>query len=615
MLDFFYRHKGKYSKGQMAPIFILILVILIIMAMVTVNLNKAAFIKTESSNSADAGALAAGSAMASNFNAIAQANSQLETYYWEFYAVVSVSYSMALYFLIRAHTTAISAYGLGQQGMLTAAGAMAKAVEASSLACPDPCAAIKPAGEAAAEAAAASQQMSLALAQLAIASPNTVWLIRTSWAILISITGFSVAQLFFYGVIRNMAQKGRDNAVILGHKFSFMNSGTGAKLKEGEPPQTQESEDEPQDLDKRNYRETFSDFLSEEIDEKKRINYDWRDGDRRKHDVISNIAIDPVDTFDLRVAALPLPAELLLVRNMITSGEASMALLTKASEAYMAAQMSYMISGISYMTAAAFLAVSCACYGCIGAPIIGPKCAACHKAFCAKAQVKLDAGIKENTLGMESNAEALAENFAAITKMASIYAPLSISWAGLLPGFILRSHDLIDASPFIICWIDDLVHNRLVRADIWQEHQGEDLGLLWEMRYPQTHSYSIVDFEGRGKIYKPVLRHDSSIVETDNQSGQAYDTCPTVKQEIGRLEAQALELEGMVAPLTAQAEDLEADAAVLESAGQVEDANALRKAAGLLRDNVNWCVTQAENNREKAGQIREANTNCFLDLS
>ena len=63
-------------------------------------------------------------------------------------------------------------------------------------------------------------------------------------------------------------------------------------------------------------------------------------------------------------------------------------------------------------------------------------------------------------------------------------------------------------------WIDDVVHNRLVRVDTFEEQESFDYG-LWKAEYPQVHSYSIANFQGDGKIYPPVPKHDSTIVETD----------------------------------------------------------------------------------------------------
>src|SRR3989338_7865986 len=114
MLTYFHKNKLRYEKGQLAPFFILILAVLIIMAMVTVNLSKVSFIKTDSSNAVDSGALAGGSVMANVFNGVASSNSAMEASYWEFYATISVSFVIAL----------------------------ASLTSASSQACPSPCTAV-----------------------------------------------------------------------------------------------------------------------------------------------------------------------------------------------------------------------------------------------------------------------------------------------------------------------------------------------------------------------------------------------------------------------------------------------------------------------------------------
>jgi hypothetical protein len=68
MYIFWEENTNCYHKGQLAPFFIAILTILIIGIMVTVNIGKIAQIKTHTSNSADAGALAGASMMGTTFN-------------------------------------------------------------------------------------------------------------------------------------------------------------------------------------------------------------------------------------------------------------------------------------------------------------------------------------------------------------------------------------------------------------------------------------------------------------------------------------------------------------------------------------------------------------------
>lgn len=62
------KNRNAYHKGQLTPFFIAILSILIIAIMISVNIGKVSLIKTHTSNSADAGALAAASLMANVFS-------------------------------------------------------------------------------------------------------------------------------------------------------------------------------------------------------------------------------------------------------------------------------------------------------------------------------------------------------------------------------------------------------------------------------------------------------------------------------------------------------------------------------------------------------------------
>ena len=388
MLIYFHKNKFRHNKGQLAPFFILMLVAVIVMAMVTVNLSKVAFIKTDSSNAVDSGALAAGSVMANVFNAVASANSQMETLYWEFYAAVSISFVIAFYKLTAAYTSA----------------------------CLSPCTAVG----------------------------NITWFIRTAWSIIISVTAYQIAQYYFYLSIRETAKKGREQAIKLGHRFAFINSGLGSKLKEGSPPA-----ELTEQAQKNNYRNEFSRFL-DNIGEAAEHTYPWEDGQEREHYVRVKTNIDPVDTFKLQVAVLPLPAELGLLG-------------TSLYRAY---------------AAKGALATACACSG--------PQAAACRAAACAAAK----------------------------GSMFPIFFLMPVAWVGLLPGPIITDTNGDSALPFIISWIDDIAHNRLVRVESTQHHEGADLG-LWGVSYPDTYSYSLVNFRGQGQIHPPALKHDPSIIQAD----------------------------------------------------------------------------------------------------
>ncbi len=219
----------------MAPFFIVTLVIIIIMGMVTLNLSKVALTKIESSNAADAGALAAGSVMANVFNNVAKANAQMEVQYQMFIATVSVMFTIATAILVHALITA----------------------------CPLSC-----------EATVGTFLVPLIIK-----------------AIGISTFAFGIGQALFYQIIRDIAQKGRDSGIKIGHEFVFINSGIGGKLKEGAQ------------------REDFRNFINNQVDSDPTYTYSWQDGQGRQHNVTSDVGIDEVDTFNMQVAALPSLAE------------------------------------------------------------------------------------------------------------------------------------------------------------------------------------------------------------------------------------------------------------------------------------------------------------------
>jgi len=86
--------------------------------------------------------------------------------------------------------------------------------------------------------------------------------------------------------------------------------------------------------------------------------------------------------------------------------------------------------------------------------------------------------------------------------------------AGLVPAWNF------DASGFAmvmfpICWVRDIGHNRLLAVTTWQEHEGQDYGLMGQTEYPHIESYSQVDFRGDGDIDPPRPYFDATIIETD----------------------------------------------------------------------------------------------------
>lgn len=475
MLIYFHKNKLRYEKGQLAPFFILILVVVIMMAMVTVNLSKVAFIKTDTSNAVDSGSLAAGSLMANLFNAVASSNSQLETLYWQFYTSVSISFAMALVTLTMSITSASAA--------------LTSAISAAMSACPSPCSATN-------------------LAASAITSnvPALKQLVRFMWSltgIMLSVTAFQIAQYYFYLNIRKMAEDeelddkgnvkgGRQRVISLGHRFAFINSGIGSKLKEGSPPAGIAQQEE-----RNNFRNEFSGFL-DNLGWNAEYTYPWKDGEERQHFVRINVDIDPVDTFDLQVTVLPLPAELALLGESLSLAFSSQASLTAAQSSYASAQ--------------GWLSMACTYQGLFFSYIAC--CGPWNPGCCTAAAYYYEEWMTACAMAASALSSGITANSAAISAMSSIIPLMATAWVGLLPGLIITDNDGDSALPFIICWIDDIVHNRLVRLETTQHHEGADLG-IWETNYPDTRSYSVVDFRGFGQIHPPVLKHDPSIVETD----------------------------------------------------------------------------------------------------
>ena len=61
MLNCFCANKTAYHKGQIFPFMLAVVAVLVIMFMITFNLGQIGFFKTDTSNAADAGALAGSS--------------------------------------------------------------------------------------------------------------------------------------------------------------------------------------------------------------------------------------------------------------------------------------------------------------------------------------------------------------------------------------------------------------------------------------------------------------------------------------------------------------------------------------------------------------------------
>jgi len=90
--------------------------------------------------------------------------------------------------------------------------------------------------------------------------------------------------------------------------------------------------------------------------------------------------------------------------------------------------------------------------------------------------------------------------------------------AGLIPAWNFDASGLAMVL-FPICWVMDIGHNRLLAVTTWQEHEGQDYGLMGQTEYPHIESYSLVDFRGNGEIYNPAPYFDATIIKTDASAG------------------------------------------------------------------------------------------------
>jgi hypothetical protein len=254
-------NKNAYHKGQLTPFFIAILTILIIGIMVTVNIGKVAKIKTHTSNSADAGALAAASAMASTFNALGAYASYMYILYLDLKDIIERLLDEA-----RDATTRMIAW-------LAAAAAIASL--GASLACP-----LLAAGKGVYMASMATGIAFLLMAEYEL---------TVQFGIMENVKGYIEAlheqqQMLYYNddeesnSIREMVDDGVESARESALALGFANSGVSAMLTESQQDGYQ----------------SFIEGLSGSS-----ATYSWKDGQDRQHDVTMSISLDDVVNYQL----------------------------------------------------------------------------------------------------------------------------------------------------------------------------------------------------------------------------------------------------------------------------------------------------------------------------
>ncbi len=480
MFIYFNENKCAYHKGQLVPFFIVFIILIVIAALVTVNIGKVAKTKIYSANAADAGVLAAASTMASAFNYLAVANSQMRVNYQYFFGLASISFAWGYWKIGSAMFSASTA-----TASLTASCACHTSCCADV--CPCPC---------------YIPHCLAAKATLAKAIALLVDFDRTMRSLIVQVSGFYWLQYEFYKVIRENIDDYYQSALESGYSFAFNNSGISSRLEGcrledsslcdaceddcqrgckdrcgdrddyiiGEKDQYDQcidtcSRDELECLinNCQSQRAEYSLWLKNELDEddpvysQKIINYDWLDGQERSHDVSTQVVINPVDDYVLKHTVLPFLAEIALLTTAMVTAKKAAAILTSAAN------------------------LACA-----------DPCDA--EAIAAKA--------------LDFNVAALVASIAA--------------HSGLAVNGTFSSSSDSDAWPYIICWIDQVPHNQLVDVYQTQRDQGADLG-VWSTEYPLVTSSSRASFSGQGEIYPPNPNYDATIILTDFLSSHLLD--------------------------------------------------------------------------------------------
>ncbi|MBU1998270.1 MAG: hypothetical protein ABIG46_00725 [Candidatus Omnitrophota bacterium] len=497
---FTYFHLNKPSslnnnRGQLASIFIAIIAVMIIMAIATVNLGKVAFIKTESSNAVDAGSLAAGSAMANNFNSVTVSSAKMHKDYWEFYLQTTLNFAIATYRLVEAYTAVQSALSSSVQAKAQAMQAITQATSASGQVASfaTACKASLPAGQALQRTSQAISSLIKAINSITKSLTAMGKFQDTMRSIDLSITSFWVAQNYTYLNIRKGLKKGWENAIKAGYGSAFSNSGIGGKL-------TKEQQ------------EDFGDF-SENIGTAPSYTYSWVDGQGRSHSVKVDVGIMDVNSLQVKVATLPFPAIAALLAGIFVTANSAVASLGIGQQSYVQAGRSFVEAGSEYSGSLGPIAQACANTVCCPPKYM---CNTCPPFFAAAAQAAaiLTKGNAASTQGIASIVMGDTALVSASTSMILIFPMIIATLAGLLAGPEITD-DNGDIWLYITCWITDINHDRLVKVDITQNHEGADLGGMWETKYPTTTGFSIVNFQGNGDIGGFVPKHDATIIETD----------------------------------------------------------------------------------------------------
>ena len=274
----------------------------------------------------------------------------------------------------------------------------------------------------------------------------------------------------YYELIRERVHDDSDNsndlytnALVAGYKLDFLNSGIA--VKKGEQGQS-------------DFQSYVDSITISNVTNNTYKTYSWSDGQGRSHSVKAKIDIDALRTYRVKVTQSQYQSVLNSLQSASNSAENA---------------INYLQTAIPYCQIEKIL-VDCkdSCY----------YCEVAYYAILAVILNYLNLAISQSNSALNSSQQ--ARN-------------------GLQSGSVITSTSKSDTEPYIICWIQDITHDRLVDAYNTQTHQsktyeaGDGTGQLWEATYPETSSSSRATFnyQGRGKIYPPTASHDAALTTID----------------------------------------------------------------------------------------------------
>ncbi len=519
------KNRNSYHKGQLTPFFIAILTILIIAIMVTVNIGKVSQIKTHASNSADAGALAAGSAMASIFNSLAVSNQQLVDSNATFHLYMDGFFAEAYDNFDKSWQYSLAAMALATSnlGIMYLSACAAIVVEIIAL-------------------------VMLALAWWHLNKFKTIIQVIQAY-----VESQYAAMLEAYQNIRTSITEAIPDAITAGHQLVFANSNISAKLI-----------DDSEKISEGGWNKTRDDYQDfvDDLGSGTTYTFSWQDGHGRSHSVTSNVSTADVVNYDLRhtkwdsdklddtfdliqdlsdvalilyglaftqylkpINPLPMnvsigvaardPSQIFSLSNydvtaIYGSGDSDMNgvyddLLDLDEppddpQAWMGNEQNENTEDQD--TQGIFL-YSCA-VEVVATAIAGIGRVVWHLAWDPEAW----------EMAGETILWGIIWNAIGLALMPFIKILTDDAYDGLRCIKSFTSSSTADVGDRLICFIEEVEHDRKATVSSTQAHEGQNL-TLWQTEYPDITSRAVTDFRGGGNIYLPSWSH-SAVLEEAN---------------------------------------------------------------------------------------------------